>query len=42
MNGFPNKYNEKNLFIYKYNKPKDYINDYKSKDHINHSVLIKI
>ena len=36
------KYKEKNLFIYKYDRPKFHINGFEMRNHINHSELIKI
>ena len=38
----PKNYDDKNIFIYQYNKPKYHINGYEMRDHINNSKLIKL
>lgn len=35
-------YDDKNIFIYQYNKPKYHINGYEMRDYINNSKLIKL
>lgn len=36
----PKNYNENNILIYKYDKPKYHINGYEMREHINNSKLI--
>ncbi len=38
----PKNYDDKNIFIYQYNKPKYHINGYEMREHINNSKLIKL
>lgn len=38
----PKNYDEKNILIYQYNKPKYHINGYEMREHINNSKLIKL
>lgn len=35
------EHNMKNIYIYKYNKPKFHINGFEMREHINNSILIK-